>query len=142
MRKHIFMHFSLTSLLLWQSVLHNIILIIFKALLLCYVFVFVFEDHQRVKSMKNTCGWGPQQVKFKIHVLKPCWVFGLLRNVTSSILLEFIEFVYALLFLAVYREYFIITCHWSFIYSFTSNNEVLKPETKSSVCCSSHLFTL
>ena len=60
--------------------------------------------------MADTSGWRSLPVRFKIHFLKRCWVCAPLQNIMSSILLlcletYFINWIIAVLFLIVYREY-------------------------------------
>ena len=60
--------------------------------------------------MADTSGWRSLPVRFKIHFLKRFWVCAPLQNIMSSILLlcletHFINWIIAVLFLIVYREY-------------------------------------
>ena len=50
--------------------------------------VFFVLDNQQIKFKKKTCGWVSLTVRFKIDVLKPCWVSAPLQNAMPSYLLE------------------------------------------------------
>ena len=83
--------YSFTSLLLQRTIFNNFISIFFQAILLYYIFVFIFQNSKQVNFMVYICGWGSLPVRFKIRFLEPCWVCAPPRNVMTSVLLVFVQ---------------------------------------------------